>query len=62
MVLTIAMNRERAWEKLNDPNYAGQLNMVEFEKLLLRAGYSPRAAHKAAMKRGEDRLDAGISV
>ena len=53
------MARVQAWEQLNDPEYAGRLSMEGFEKLLLRAGYSTKDAHEAAMKRGWDRLSAG---
>lgn len=52
----------QAWERLNDHNYAGQLTMGEFEELLLRAGYHPDVAHEAAMKRGWDRLEAGVMM
>lgn len=61
-VLTVVMLRVQAWEKVNDTNYSGQLGQVEFEELLLKAGYSPRVAHEAALKRGWDRLDAGVTI
>lgn len=56
------MPKVQAWERLNDYNYSGQLTMGEFEDLLLKAGYHPDVAHRAALKRGWDRLEAGLSV
>lgn len=53
------MEGVRAWEMLNDPNYSARLTMDAFRKLLIRAGYSPKVAHKAAMQRGWERLSAG---
>jgi hypothetical protein len=62
MVLELAMPKVQAWERLNDYNYSGQLTMGEFETLLLKAGYRPDVAHEAAMKRGWDRLEAGVMM
>lgn len=56
------MLRVQAWERLNDPEYSGQLNMEQFRRLLLEAGYSVEVADKAAAKRGWDRLDAGVKM
>lgn len=56
------MERVQAWERLNDPEYAGRLTMGEFYDLLIAAGYSERAARKAANKRGLDRLEAGVTM
>lgn len=53
------MSGVRAWERLNDPEYCDKLTMVEFEELLVRAGYPQGVAHKAAMQHGWDRLAAG---
>ena len=53
------MEMTQSWERLNDREYSGSLTMGEFEKLLITAGYSTNVAHKAAMQRGNDRLDAG---
>ncbi len=54
------MSKVQAWERLNDPNYCGRLNMGEFHTLLLEAGYSEQVAQKAASQRGWDRLSAGV--
>lgn len=56
------MHISQAYELLADPNYAGRLGMEDFEKLLLRAGYSPDTAHTAAKQRGWDRLTAGEAL
>lgn len=48
--------RTMAWEQLNDSTHCGRLGMVEFEDLMVRAGYDPGIAHKAAMERGWRRL------
>ena len=61
-MLTLALPQVQAWEQLNNPEYCGKLNMVEFYNLLLRAGYSEVAAQKAANQRGWDRLDAGVTA
>jgi hypothetical protein len=50
----------QAWERLQDPQYCGNLTMGEFEDLLLRAGYQAEVAHKIAMQRGLERLSAGV--
>jgi hypothetical protein len=56
------VEKTRAWEQLNDPEYCVQLTMGEFERLLLRAGYSTRDAHESAMERGWQRLSAGLMM
>lgn len=54
------MPKVQAWEKIQDSKYTSTLTMGEFESLLLKAGYDPDVAHKAAMQRGLDRLNAGV--
>lgn len=54
------MPKVMAWELLQDPEYAGGLNMNQFYELLIRAGYSEDVAQRAATKRGWDRLDNGV--
>ena len=61
-VLELAMVQTQAWERLNDPAHCGGLSMVELEGLMVRAGFSRKEAHRAAMKRGWDRLSAGEAV
>lgn len=56
------MPKVQAWERLNNPEYAGRLSMGEFHSLLLAAGYSEEAAQRAACKRGWDRLEAGVTL
>jgi hypothetical protein len=56
------MPKVQAWERLQDSSYCSQLNMGEFESLLLKAGYSPEVAHEAAMRRGIERLNAGVTM
>lgn len=56
------MPKVQAWERLNDPDYSGRLNMAQFRALLLQAGYSAAAAKKAANQRGWDRLCAGVEM
>ena len=56
------MERTRAWELLNDPNYCGQLTMEGVYRLVLRAGYGKVAARTAAKQRGWERLCAGDMV
>lgn len=53
------MDGVRAWEELHDPVRSARLTMGEIEDLMVRAGYSLREAHAAAMQRGWDRLAAG---
>lgn len=50
------MTKVRAWERLNDHNYSGNLTMVDLHNLLLEAGFSEKAAQKAASQRGWQRL------
>lgn len=50
----------QAWERLNDPHYCGNLSMVEFYDLLIKAGYSEEVAQETAKQRGWDRLSAGV--
>ena len=61
-VLRATMPIVQAREQLDDPSYAGQLTMGEFEALLLRAGYAEDVAHRAAMRRGWARLVVGVSM
>ena len=56
------MPKVQAWERLQDHAYTRELSMEAFESLLLRAGYDPDVAHEAAMQRGWDRLNAGVSL
>lgn len=58
-VLQLTMLKVRAWERLNDWEYCGRLNMADFHELLLEAGYNERAAQRAASQRGWERLSAG---
>lgn len=53
------MLKVQAWERLNDKEYSGQLDMVSFYNLLIEAGYSRGVAQKAANTRGYQRLQAG---
>lgn len=56
------MHSCQAWEMLNDPERSCRLGMDEFRDLLIRAGYSVKAADAAARQRGWDRLAAGESA
>lgn len=56
------MPKVQAWELLNDKEYSGRLNMSQFYKLLLQAGYDNESAQKAANKRGWIRLSAGMNL
>ena len=56
------MERVKAWEMLEDPEIGGSLNMVQFHRLLLRAGWSPEDADEAAKQRGWERLQAGEAM
>lgn len=56
----LTIPKVQAWEQLNDPEYAGGLNMEDFHDLLLKAGYTQEVADAAASKRGWDRLQAGV--
>lgn len=58
----MVVERVRAWEQVNDPEYCGRLSMAEFHELALLAGYSAEVAQKAANQRGWDRLCAGVTV
>lgn len=62
LVLTLAMSKVQAWERLNDPNYSGKLTFLQFKELLLEAGYSEEVAQKAACERGLARLAAGVAM
>jgi hypothetical protein len=53
------MERIKAQESLEDPKYCWGLDQVAFEDLLVRAGFDRREAHKAALKHGWQRMDAG---
>ena len=61
-VLEIVMDRTRAWEMLNTPDYCAKLDMESFRDLMLRAGYPSEAVRQAALQRGWDRLSAGEAV
>lgn len=56
------MPKVQAWERLNDPEYAGSLTMEQFHDLLIDAGYSEEVAQKAASQRGWERLQAGVTM
>lgn len=56
------MRAVQAWERLNDPEYAGRLDMEQMYELVLRAGYGEEEARKAAQQRGWDRLQAGVKM
>lgn len=46
----------QAWKMLNDPDVVGHLDMEEYKKLCLDAGYSEEASEKAAADWGLRRL------
>lgn len=52
----MSIPKVQAWERLNDHEYAGMLNMEDFHDLLIEAGYSEEVAQKAASERGWERL------
>lgn len=54
------MRSVQAWERLNDPEYSGKLDMEALHDLIVRAGYSEAAAQDAAQRRGWDRMQAGM--
>ena len=58
----MTMSKVQAWERLNDLEYSGRLNMGEFYDLLIAAGYSEKAAQKASSERGWNRLKAGVKM
>lgn len=58
----MTMSKVKAWERLNDPEYAGGLTMEQFYDLLVAAGYKEEVAHKAALQRGWDRLSDGVMM
>ena len=53
------MGRVKAWETLEDPERSGRMNMEQFHRLLLRAGFPEEEASEMARQRGWDRLAAG---
>ena len=55
------MERIKAQESLEDSKYCGGLDQGAFENLLVRAGFGREEAHKAALKHGWQRMDAGES-
>lgn len=61
-MLQLTVPKIQAWERLNDPGYSGSLTMGQFHELLLEAGYSEKAAQKAASQRGWERLQAGVKL
>lgn len=56
------MLKVQAWERLNNPEYCGQLNMRQLHDLLIEAGYPKDVTEKIALQRGWDRLDAGVEM
>ena len=56
------MLRVQAWERLNTPEYCGQLTMDQLYDLFIEAGYSEDVAQEAAKRRGWDRLDAQVTT
>lgn len=58
----MTMLRTQAWERLNDPEYSGQLTMGQLYSLMVEAGYPKNVAHNTALQRGWDRLDANLSM
>ena len=62
LVLNLTLPKVQAWERLNNPEYSGQLTMGQFHALLLEAGYPEDVAQEAANKRGWDRLNAGVKM
>ena len=55
------MPRVQARELLDDPKYCGKLGMDEFYDLLVRAGYSADVAQRAAVERGNLRMNVGLT-
>jgi hypothetical protein len=56
------MHETMAWELLNDHEYCSQLPMVDFEDLMVQAGYKYEVVHKVAMERGWNRMCSGSQV
>ncbi len=60
--MQLAMQRVQAWEKLEDPEYCGQLTMGGFRNLLIRAGFEPEDVDEEAKRHGWARLSAGLTM
>ena len=56
------MDKTRAWEMLNDPEYAGRLNVVGMQELMIRAGYPKDAVQRAINERGMELLANGMKL
>ena len=54
------MEKTRAWERLNDPEYCSRLNVVGLRALMIEAGYEPDAVQRAINDHGMSRLNAGM--
>ena len=53
------MDRVKALELIERPEYCGGLTMDGLYKLMLRAGFDKEDAHEASLQRGGERLNAG---
>jgi hypothetical protein len=56
-VLSLVMEKTRAWELLHDPEYCGRLDVVGMRDLMLRAGYPTEVVREAVNRHGEYRLN-----
>lgn len=61
-MLHLTIPKVQAWERLNDPDFCGNLTMDQLYELFVEAGYSEGVAQEAARQRGWDRLCAGIAM
>lgn len=59
-VLNRVIPKVQAWEMLNNLDYVGQLNMVGYYNLMIKAGYSEKDAQESANIRGWERLKVGL--
>ena len=59
-MLSQVMEKTRAWERLNDPEYCSRLNVVGLRVLMIEAGYEPDAVQRAINDHGMSRLNAGM--
>ena len=62
MLLMDGLAVAQAWQMLHDPNVCGKLDMEAYLDLCIAAGYSKRAAEKAACEWGFKRLSKGMEV